>query len=383
MVLMLGGTSPSFADVVSKSVYQQLKKVDRLIAKKSYEHAEQILQTTLKNSQKRYEKAVLFRSLASLYGAQKNYPKAIEFLEKALDSKTLPYDATQKTEFSLGQFYSANKQPEKAFAILDAWFKRNPEPAPKAAIFLANFYSQNKQYHKAVKLVKSATAATEKPPKEWIELQLALGYKTQDYSAAIVVLEKKLAKEPENKALWQQLSAAYHNAELYTKAATIKHLAYQRGFLTTEKARIDLAKAFLYANTPLKAAQFLERQFLNKEIAENTETLELLGRAWFNAKEPVVAKKALEAALALAPKASLYEKLAQIYAGDKQWKQALESFNKALAQGNFEQKGLSQLLLGITHYHLNHKAQAQAAFELASVYPETAANAQTWLNYLE
>jgi tetratricopeptide (TPR) repeat protein len=96
-----------------------------------------------------------------------------------------------------------------------------------------------------------------------------------------------------------------------------------------------------------------------------------------------VAKKALEAALALAPKASLYEKLAQIYAGDKQWKQALESFNKALAQGNFEQKGLSQLLLGITHYHLNHKAQAQAAFELASVYPETAANAQTWLNYLE
>ena len=383
VVLMLLGTTSSVADVVSKSVYQQLKKVDKLIAKKSYEQAEQILQKELGNSRKRYEKAVLFRSLSSVYGAQKNYPQAIEYLEKALDSKTLPYGATQKTEFSLGQFYLANQQPKKAFTILDGWFKRNPNPVPKAAIFLANLYSQNKQYDKAVILVKQATALTENPPKEWIELQLALGYKTKDYSAAIVVLEKKLAKDPENKMHWQQLSAAYHNSGDYAKAATIKHLAYQQGFLTTEKERLELAELFLYANTPLKAAYFLERQFINKKIAKNGETLALLGRAWFNAKEMSAAKKSLEAALALAPKASIYEKLAQIYANDKQWKQALEHFSEALKQGNFEQQGRSQLLLGVTHYHLNNIPEATIAFELASIYKETAAGAQTWLSYLK
>ena len=382
MVAALGNIPPSFANVVSKPVYYQLKKVDQLIAKKSYDDAEKILQQELKRNKNNYEKAILLRSLASVYGAQKNYPKAIEFLNNALTVKSLPYEATQKVQLSLGQFYLANKEPDKAFPLLDAWYKHNPDPAPKIAILLANIYSQNKQYDKATVLVQKATAATENPPKEWTELQLALGYKTKDFRAAIVVLEKKLAEEPENKDHWKQLSAAYHNAENYTKAATIKHLAYQRGFLKTESELLELAKLFLYANTPHKAAQFLEEWFLAKKLPENAQNLELLGGAWLSAKEPLAAKKYLETALTLAPKASIHEKLAQIYAADKKWKKALESFNASLKLGVFSQQGRSQLLLGITQFHLKNMPEAGAAFELASIYKETAVAAQKWLNYM-
>ncbi|MCK5924844.1 MAG: tetratricopeptide repeat protein [Methylococcales bacterium] len=382
MVATLGNISPSFADVVSKPVYYQLKKVDELITKKSYTEAENIVQKALNQTKNTYEKAVLLRSLSSIYSVQKNYPKAIEFLTNALAIKSLPYEATQKAQLSLGQFYLANKEQDKAFQLLDAWYKHNPDPAPQTAILLANLYSQNKQYDKATTLVKKATSATENPPKSWTELQLALGYKTKDFQAAIVVLEKKLAKDPENKDQWQQLSAAYHNAGNYTKAAAIKHLAYQRGFLTTEDELLELAKLFLYANTPHKGAQFLEEWFLAKKVPENAKNLELLGAAWLSAKEPLAAKKYLESALALAPSASVYEKLAQIYAADKKWKKALESFNASLKLGVFSQQGRSQLLLGITQFHLKNMPEAGAAFELASIYKETAVAAQKWLNYM-
>ncbi|MCK5872291.1 MAG: tetratricopeptide repeat protein [Methylococcales bacterium] len=382
MAVTLGNITPSVADVVSKPVYYQLKKVDQLIVKKSYEEAEKILQQELKRNKNNYEKAILLRSLASVYGAQKNYPNAIEFLNQALAVKSLPYEATQKVQLNLGQFYLANKENDKAFPILDGWYKHNPDPAPKTAILLANLYSQNKQYDKATVLVQKATSATENPPTAWTELQLALGYKTKNFRAATLVLEKKLTQKPENKDYWQQLSAAYQNAEDYTKAAAIKHLAYQRGFLNTEAELLSLAKLYLYANTPHKAAQFLEEWFLAKKLPENAQNLELLGGAWLSAKEPLAAKKYLEAALTIAPKASVYEKLAQIYASDKKWQKALETFNASLKLGVFSQQGRSQLLLGITQFHLNHRPEAESAFELASIYKETAMAAQKWLSYM-
>jgi len=375
--------TPSFAAVVSAPVYQQLKKADSFIAKKSYAQAEKVLRQRLKKRNNRYEKAVLLRSLSTTYVAQRNYPQAIKALKNSLAIKSLPYGATQKAQLTLGQIYLSNKQPDKAFALLESWFKRNPHPKPKTAMLLANLFSQHQQYDKAMALVKKATAATANPPKAWTQLQLALGYKTKDYRAAISVLEQQLKKEPDNKAYWQQLSTAYHNAEDYSHAASIKYLAYQRGFLTTEAELFELAQLFLYAKTPYKAAKFLQQQFDKKTLVKNTETLELFGNAWLKAKEPTPAQAALESALALTPKASLYEKLGQIYSRQKNWQQAISAFNKALELGGFKEQGVSQLLLGITHYHLKDISQAEVAFETAILHKKSASTAQQWLSYLK
>ncbi len=383
LILFFFLATPSFAAVVSKPVYQQLKKADRLITKKSYSQAEKVLRQRLKKKNNRYEKAVLLRSLSSVYTAQKNYPQAIKQLNNALAIRSLPYGTTQKAQLTLGQLYLSNKQQDKAFALLEPWFKRNPNPKPKTAMLLANLFSQHQQYDKAMALVKKATAAMANPPKSWTQLQLALSYKTKDYRAAINVLEQQLKKDPDNKSHWQQLSAAYHNAEDYSHAASIQHLAYQRGFLTTEAELLELAKLFLYAKTPHKAAEFLQQQFDKKTLVKNAETLELLGNAWLKAKEQVPAQKALEAALAITPKASIYEKLGQIYSRQKNWQQALNAFNKALELGEFKEQGVSQLLLGITHYHLKNLSQAEAAFETAILDKSSASTAQQWLSFLK
>ena len=376
-------STQSLSATVSAPVFQQLKKADNLIAKKSYAEAEKTLHQRLKLYNSTYEKAVLLRSLSSVYGSQKNYKEAIQQLEKALATKALPYDATQKAQLTLGQYYLADKQQDKALEILEAWLKRNPNPTPETAILLANLFSQKKHYDKALPLVKKAVATTNNPPKAWLDLQLALSYKTKDYAASITVLENLLKQEPDNKAHWQQLSTAYYNAENYTQAASIQHLAYQRGFLTTETELIELAKLFLYAKTPYKAATTLQEQLDKKRISDNADNLELLGDAWLQAKEQTLAQKTLEAALKQKESASIYEKLAKIYSQQKNWQQALDTFNKALKLSGFKLQGDSQLLLGITYYHLGDEEQAESAFEAALLHKENTTVAQQWLSHLK
>jgi len=376
-------STPVFSASVSAPVYRQLKKADTLIAQKSYTQAEKILKKRLKSRNSRYEKAVLLRSLSSVYAAQKNYTKAISQLKSSLNLKALPYSATQKAQFILGQYYLANQQQDKALVILEKWLTKNSNPKPKAAMLLANLFSQNKQYSQALPLVKKAIAATAKPPQAWIELQLALSYKTKDYSAAIAVLEKLLKQQPDNKHHWQQLSDAYFNAKNYTQAASIQYLSYQRGFLETEKERLELIKLFLQAGIPQKAAAILQQEFKQKTLPENVKNLELLADAWLQAKEDNQAQPILESALKIKPKASLYEKLAQIYSRQKLWQQAQTAFTQALELGDFQQQGHSQLLLGMSYYHLKNTPQAEQAFEAAILYPHTAKSAQQWLSYLK
>jgi tetratricopeptide (TPR) repeat protein len=376
-------STASFAAIVSKPVYLQLKKVDYLLTQKSYSVAEKLLQHALKKGRTRYEKAVLLRSLSSVYAAQKSYPAAIQQLNKALALKSLPYVATQKAQLILGQFYLANQQQDKALVLLTAWLQRNPNPQPKTAMLLANLFSQRQHYKQALALVKKATSASIDPPKAWTDLQLALSYKVKDYQAAIMVLKAQLKKEPDHKPHWQQLSTAYHNNKNYHQAASIKHLAYQRGFLETDSERIELAQLFLYANNPYQAAKFLQQQLTDKRLPENAENLALLGHAWLTAKELVLAEKTLESALKLNPTALIYENLATCYSRQKNWQSALIAFNKALVLGQFEQIGESQLLLGITHYHLKNITKAELAFEQALIHKESTVSAQKWLTYLK
>lgn len=367
---------------VSKSVYYRLQKVDKLLAAKSYAAAEKSLHQGLKSRLSNYENAVLYRSLASVFAAQKNYSQAIIWAKKCLNRNALGFAAKQKLLFSLGQYYLANKQQDEAWKIFQSWNKNNPHPKPKIAIFLANIFSQKHEYVTALNLVKLAIKATAKPPKAWMQLQLALSYKAKDYSAAVMVLEKQLHSEPNNKANWRQLSDAYFNAKNYQQAASIKHLAYQRGFITSEAELIDLTKLFLQAGTPHKAAQFLQQAFTLKIVSQNKDNLELLAEAWLQAKEDLQAQDVLEQVIQIKPSAVAYEKLAQIYSRQKNWPLSVQFFLKSLKLAKFQQQGDSYLLMGISYFNLHKDKQAEDAFEQAILYPHTAVLAQQWLSYL-
>jgi tetratricopeptide (TPR) repeat protein len=369
---------------VSPSLYKKLSKAEQLISKKSYQQAEQKLKTILKGvKENSYGHAVTLRSLSSVYALTGKYTKAAQVLLNAIRLDVLPDKQQQQAILNLGRLYMAAEQHAKAIQTLEPWLANNANPDTQISALIANAYTQLKQYRKALPYIKKAIAGSKKPAESWLQLNLALYYELENYSPASKMLVRLIQRYPDKKTYWNQLSSVYQQLKHYKKAVSIKHLAYKKGFITSEKELLDLANLFLYVDSPYKAANLLKQELSTKRIKSHSKNWEKLAQAWQMAKEFDQAIKAFETASNLNDKGQLYQQLGQIYVTQTKWKLAINSLNKALAKGSLKNTGTTYILLGMSHYELNNMMQAKKYFSKASHYQKNKKSALQWLNYID
>ncbi len=369
---------------ISSSLYKKLQKTEALIAKKAYSQAEQKLKALLaKVKDKSYEQATVLRSLSSVYALRGRYKKAANSLSKALALNVLPKKQAQQAALNLGQLYMAADQYSKAIKVLEPWLARNPKPDVQISVLVANAYAQLKQYRKALPFIKRAIAKTKKPAESWYQLNLALHYELNNYAEAAKILAKLITLYPDKKQYWDQLAASYQQAKQYKKAVSIKHLAYKKGFIKTEKNILELVNLFLYVNSPYKAATVLNKAIEQKKIKYTSKNWETLAHAWRMAKEFDRAVKALETASTLNERGSLFQQLGQIYVEKEQWGKAIKAFNKALAKGKLKNTGSIYLMLGMSYYEKKDNKRAKKYFLKAAQYSKNRKAANQWLKYID
>lgn len=368
---------------VSPWLYKKLTRTEKLIGRKSYQSAQQKLQALLSDvEQGGYEHAVVLRSLSSVYALQNQYRKAAETLKKCLALNALPKQQEQQSFLNLGQLYMATEQYRLAVKTLQPWLANHSSPDPETSALLANAYTQLKQYRQALPHIKKAIASSKKTPESWYQLNLALYYELDDYKSAAKLLKRLLQRYPDKKEYWNQLGSVYQQLKQYHKAASIQHLAYQKGLLTSEKEILGLSNLFLYVGSPYKGAKILSKALASGQVSGNSKNWEMLANAWMQAKEFDNAITALEKASALNAKGRLFKQLGQIYVEQEQWSKAIAAFNKALAKGGLKRPGEVYLLLGISHYELNQLAEARSAFHKAKGHGKDRKAALQWLDYL-
>ncbi len=368
---------------VSPWLYKKLTKTEKLISQKSYQAALKSLQKILPDvEQGSYEQATVLRSLSSVYALQGQYNKAVIALKKCLELNALPENQKLQSVLNLGQLYMASEQYAQAVKTLKPWLAKNPNPDVDISVLLANAYAQLKQYRKALPHIKRAITTSKKPAESWYQLNLALYYELNDYQSAANLLAKLLPLYPNKKEYWEQLASVYQQLKQYKKAVSIQHLAYKKGFLNSEKELLALTNLFLYVGSPYKGAKLLSEALANKQIRHNSRNWETLATAWQQAKELDKAITALEKASSLSKKGRLYHRLGQVYVEREKWQKAIVAFNKALAKNGLKQPGATYLLLGMSHYELNHIKQARAAFNKAKNYRKQRKAAIQWLDYI-
>ncbi len=367
---------------VSPWLYKKLSKTEKLIEKKSYQTARQQLQKILKNTDNNYERAVVLRSLSSVYALQGNYKQAASFLKKALALNVLPEKQKLQALLNLGQLYMATGQYSQAVKVLEPWLTRNPHPDSETSALLANAYSQLKQYRKALPHIKRAIANSKKPPESWYQLNLALLYELNDYPSAAKLLIKLLNRHPDNKDYWRQLVSVYQQLRQYKKASSVQYLAYKTGLFTREKDILALVNILSYIDAPYKGATLLQAEIKRKRVRSTSKNWELLASQWQQARELDKAINALKTASKLSPKGKLYLQLGQIYTEQENWPQAIDALTSAISKGGLNNPGAAWLLLGISHYESGHIKQAWKAFNQASHYKKQKKQARQWLSYI-
>ncbi len=368
---------------VSPSLYKKLSKAEKLIEKKAYSQAQQIISKALSSAKKgSYEEAVVLRTSASIYALQEKYSKAASALTKCIALKALPEKQEQQALLNLGQIYMALAQYKKAVKVLQPWLQSNPRPDAEISILLANAYAQLKQYRKALPYVEQAIKTTKKPAESWYQLNLALYVELENYSAAARVLQNLVARYPEKKQYWSQLASVYQQLKNYKKAVSIRNLAYKKGLSTTEKEILELVNLYFAINLPYKAAQLLKTELNSGRIKNNSKNWEMLANAWTQAKEFGHATQALGKASKLNPKGRLYQQLGRIYVEQEKWALAVKALNKGLLKGNLKQPGNAYLLLGMSQYEQKKIKLAKQAFTNARKYKKTRKAARQWLDYI-
>jgi len=369
---------------ISPWLYKQLSKAEAFIAKQSYPQARQKLQKILPElDDNSYEQAITLRSLASVYALENQYLKSAKTLEKSLATNALTEIQHQEALFNLGQLYMATKRYQKAVDTLTPWLKKNPATTEtQVRVLLANAHAQLKQYRKALPYIEHVIKHSKKPKESWLQLNLALYYELENYSAAAGVLRKLQHQYPEKKDYWQQLASIYQQLQQYSKALTIKNLAYQKGFINSESEILQLFNLFLYNKQPYRAAELLKKELNGRIVKQNSANWELLANAWTSAREYKKAVNALEKASLLHEKGALYLQLGRIHVEQEFWQGAITAINKALAKGSLKQTGEAYVLLGMSYYESGQLTAAGKAFKKAQQYRKTKKSAKQWLNYI-
>lgn len=373
----------SNSPTISPSTFKQLQKIEGLIEKPAYAKALKQLNTLLpKVNKKAFEKAIVLKTIASVYALQGKYSKASEAMEKSLATKALSDQQEQQSRISLAQLYIGAGKYKQAAEIIEPWIAQMDSVSAEDYILLANLYAQLKRYRKALSYAKKAIAASQRPKESWYQLLLALNYEIKDYRASANALEDLIRKFSPKKEYWEQLAAIYQQMKQYKRAAAVKELAYREGILDKPEEILDLVNFYLYIDAPYKAGNLLQHEIEQGNITKTSKNYELLANAWTQSQEFDLAASALKKAAELSNKGELYFRLGRILIEQENWSGARSALGKAFDKGQLNDPGNAHVLYGMASYEMHFKNQAVNAFRKAQGYKKTRKIAQQWLNYI-
>lgn len=335
------------------------------------------------SAQSAYEQAVVQQMLGYVQISRGAYAAAANAFEQSLSLQQLPETTEQHLRYNLGQLYLQQDQPDKAIAILGHWFDKESSPSAEAHALLAQALAQNKQYRKAIPLLEKANSLSGTPRAGWYEALLAMHYEVQAYRECVPLLKTMIRLFPEQDQYWQQLASVYMALDDREAALAALELAFSKGALNNEQARLQLAQLYLASGIPYKAARLIEEQIGSGAISNTAAHRELLAYAWSSARERKQAINALERAMHDGATPELRMRLAHWYVEAGNWRAVTGVLAPLNAEGNDRTTSQARLLLGMAYFELGDTDAAREAFRLARENTKTRQTAQQWLDFID
>jgi tetratricopeptide (TPR) repeat protein len=270
----------------------------------------------------------------------KQYPLAVEDLQRALDLQQVSKREDPNTQDALAQAYVLSEKFDRALPLLVAATTR-PGATPDASLL---YYRGLAEYKtgKPLDAERSFTAVVKANPKDSLSLfylgQIGLG--KNDLDGAIASLNRATLNDPRFAAAWTLLTSAYLrraalNSDDTTKAAA-DYLSAVRAGEGLIKIRTDAEAVTLFGQALIgseqyaRAAAALERATLQPDA--KGVTFYLLGIAQSRAKNFPKAIVALQTAAQKSPDdMNVYRELGYAYEITKQYAKALAAYEKGLS----------------------------------------------------
>jgi tetratricopeptide (TPR) repeat protein len=202
------------------------------------------------------------------------------------------------------------------------------------------------------------------PKERWWSLQRVLYYERDQFDRVIEILEK-LVKHYPKWTFWKQLGGMYAEQERPLDQLVASEVVYMNGKYDKESQVIGLGYMYLAAEVPYRAAQIIAKGMEDEIIDRTAKNLEVLGTAWYQAKDLNLALSALNEASKLSDSGELQSRMAGIYLDLGQDKQAYQATLKAAEKGSIKRPSSNYLIMGNALVNMHCYKDAIGAFQKA------------------
>lgn len=368
---------------LSQPTYERLTKARTLLEQQRHREALAVLEALLPQVQDNaYEMALTHQSLAYVHLGRKDYRRAIEAMEAALEKHSLPPEVIHSLRYNLAQVYIQTEAYRQGLQALQQWLAEEKNPPAEAYYLAAIAHHRLKQFDAAITELKQAMNKAGKAREEWEQFLLSLYFETKWFQEAIPILNRLIAKYPQKKDYWRYLTDVYLQLKREPEALAILKQAYRLDVFD-EVDRVRLAQLYLRRDIPFSAARLLEREMARGRLPRTASNVELLGNSWAMALDPKRAVAALQQAANSVGHGNLHMSVAQMQMGMEHWADAAKSLKRAISKGGLQDPDYAQLLLGISCYQQGDTKRAAAALEKASKNQRYRAQAQRWLEQIQ
>ncbi len=373
------------APLTSKKAFRKLQRIYSLMDKKEYGKAETMILKLLKKSNRPFQKAQNFQTLAHLYIRQDKLGQAISFFNQALSLNTLPLGHTLSTMYSVVQILASQGKNLQAKKKLEDWFQYVEKPQPQAFVLYASLLFEQGDKKGALVNINHALKLTKDPKESWLRMAVVLNYEAKDYATVEKLLRRLVEINPNKRKYWQQLSSTQLILNHSSKSLASLELAYKQRLLKKERHLLSLINLYSHEQIPLKTAQLLEEHIQSGKLKKNKKNYRLLAQAWLQAEEPKKAIAPLKKAAQYAKDGEIDIQLGQLYMQSENWTQALKFFQQGVQKGKLKSEAQTHLMMGITFSKTGNKSLALKYLKLATESEDesTETGARQWLKHIQ
>jgi hypothetical protein len=324
------------------------------------------------------------RHLARYYVQQKQYQKAIEYYQTALQSEGLQGLANQAMQQELATVHLLQGQFQQGLALLLTLQKSIKNPSNRFYILLAQAQYQSGDY---LALANSLDILLKQPDlinNRQIKQIFAISYDSGDYHQCEKLLRLLIDRSPSDVENWRQLTSIYLLQKKHAQALNILSLTKQKKLPFRQQDILLLANLYVINKATEKGARVIADAIKVGALDSTADNQHRLFEYWLLAREKMKATQALTTAVSLKRDIELYLKLAQLQMEQKLWPAMQKTMLNACAK-NLDDRyvGRANLFLGISQLKLGDELNARRSFINARLLGGRVVQANQWLKYIE
>ncbi|QYJ00687.1 tetratricopeptide repeat protein [Thalassovita mediterranea] len=314
-----------------------------------------------------YEQGAILKLGAAIKIEAGDYAGAVRDLEQAINQGYIPASERKNTYYNIFQIYLSQNNLEKALEYSQKWTQAGGTPDRDGKWQLAVVNQKLGRNQEALRWAEEVFR-TDGPnaERQVYDFLIFLYDETGQRAKKAELLETLLARNPNERRLWDAIAGDYFAGEQERKAFEVQKAMYLGGILTKEDEIMRIVNFYNRFNAPYQAAQVLEKEMNAGRVSKTYERMELLANLYQVAREFDRAIPVIEEAARMNNSGAMYERLGRSYAELQEWAEAEEALTRALNTGGVQDRGLAWVLIGQSRYERGDRAGAREAFSNAN-----------------